>query len=299
MFRLDVRYGIQVSSDRFIIVKDRILHEIDVKNKIISQGYQLIHGNRPLNIVPIKIDGFDNSLYFGEYFSNKNRKPVGIYKRTSKDKWEMIYEFKAGEINHIHNLIPDEINKCVWILTGDFGQSAAIWQARNNFKTVKVVLRGEQIFRSCVAFPYKGGLIYATDTPFQKNTLRFLYKKNEKWETPIIAEINGSAVYTANIGDNFIFSTVVENNGGELLLKKIITFKRGEGIIKNEAVVYRIDNDLTLDAVVINKKDFLPFFLFQFGSMSFPTGINRSDYLPIYNIGTKKYDMSLSLYKSI
>jgi hypothetical protein len=282
------------------VVKNRILYEIDIKNKLISQGYQLVKGTHPLNIVHIAIEGFDDALYFGEYFGNKNRESVGIYKRTGEDKWEKVYEFNTGEINHIHNLIPDEDNKCVWILTGDFEESSAIWQARNNFENVETVCRGKQTFRSCFAFPHNGGLIYATDTPFQKNTLRSLYKKDGRWETTVIAETNGSAIYATKVNGNFIFSTVVESNGGEYpLIKKILTLKRGDGITKNEAVIYRVNNDLIPNEIIINKKDFLPFFLFQFGSMSFPTGENKSRYLPVYNIGTRKYDLSLSLYELI
>jgi hypothetical protein len=47
------------------------------------------------------------------------------------------------------------------------------------------------------------------------------------------------------------------------------------------------------------EKDSFPFVLFQFGSISFPSGYNDSDYLPTYNIGTKQYDLSLVLYKLI
>jgi hypothetical protein len=296
--RFDVRYGIKITQNKFIIVRNKYLYEIDIKTKIISHGYKLTRGSRPLNIVHInKIEGFDSTLYYGEYFRNYKQKPVFIYKRIDKDKWKKVYKFQAGEINHIHNLIPDKTNKCVWILTGDFGKSSAIWQARNNFKEVEPICREEQIFRSCAAFPYNEGLIYATDTSFQKNSLRFLHKENKEWKTTLISEINGPVIYSANITNGFIFSTVVESNGGEPLLKKIFTFKRGNGIIKNEAVVYKITNNTSPIEIIRNKKDILPLFLFQYGSICFPTGNNQSVYLPVYNIGTKKYDLSLALYK--
>jgi hypothetical protein len=153
LLRLDVRYGIKISDFQFIIVRDGILYEFDIQTKRISSGYRLNRGSRPLNIVPIKIYGFDDTVYYGEYFNNRNKEPVAIYKRVGEDNWEKVYEFREGKINHIHNLIPDETNGCVWILTGDFGNSAAIWQAKNNFRDVDVICRGDQKYRSCVAFP--------------------------------------------------------------------------------------------------------------------------------------------------
>jgi hypothetical protein len=94
-----------------------------------------------------------------------------------------------------------------------------------------------------------------------------------------------------------IFSTIVECDGRENLLKKIVTFKRGKGIIRNECVIYQVDGNSIPVELGSNKKDFLPFYLFQFGSISFPTGNNLSNYLPAYNIGLKRCDLSLSLYK--
>jgi hypothetical protein len=297
LLRLDVRYGIKISDFRFIIVRDRVLYELDIKTKKISSGCRLNRGSRPLNIVPIKIRGFDDAVYYGEYFGNQNKASVSIYKRINEDNWEKVYEFPEGEINHIHNLIPDEINGCVWILTGDFDNSAAIWQAKNNFMDVKAIKRGTQEYRSCVAFPILGGIIYATDTPFQRNSLRILNQKDGEWQSFEICTINGSVIYSTNLGDFFIFSTVVENNGGEPLLRKILTFKRGDGIIKNECVVYQVNKEKNVTEILHNKKDIFSFYLFQFGAIIFPTGHNFSNYLPIYNIGTVKNDLSLILYK--
>lgn len=59
---------------------------------------------------------------------------VRIYKRINAKYWGPIYTFEKEAINHIHNIIPDEKNKCVWILTGDFDNAAAIWRATDNLK---------------------------------------------------------------------------------------------------------------------------------------------------------------------
>jgi hypothetical protein len=212
LLRLDARYGIQIESDRFIVVRDKMFYEIDIQTKNISQGFQLPRGNRPLNIVSIDVEGFDKALYFGEYFGNPELGRVRVYKRIACDKWVSVYEFPSGEIRHVHNIISDNRNKCVWILTGDWGKSAAIWRTTNNFTKVEAVCRGDERFRSCVAFPYNEGLLYATDSPTQKNALYRLYNKDGKWEIATVAEINGSVIYGSTTADALIFSTVVEPN---------------------------------------------------------------------------------------
>jgi hypothetical protein len=181
LFRFDVRYGIQIAPHQFIIVRNCILYEIDILQKRISNGYKLLQGSRPLNIIRIKVSGFDDAYYFGEYSGNLNKGPVAILKRIEEDKWEQVYEFQPGLIHHIHNLIPDKFHNCVWILTGDFEKASAIWQAKNNFKEVALICGGEQTFRSCMAVPHNDGLLYATDTPFQQNSLRHLHKKGDRW----------------------------------------------------------------------------------------------------------------------
>jgi hypothetical protein len=73
LLRLDIRYGIRISPNQYIIVKDKKLFEIDIKKNTISSGYPLVKGSRPLNMVNIDIDGFDNSIYYGECVDNPGK----------------------------------------------------------------------------------------------------------------------------------------------------------------------------------------------------------------------------------
>jgi hypothetical protein len=298
LLRFDVRYGIRINEQIVLIIRNGVFYEINIKTKEISSGFRLVKGNRVLNIVQVNnLNGFDDSFYFGEYFYNPNRDAVVVYKRIGKDEWEKVFEFPEGKINHIHNLVPDKSNNCIWILTGDYEHSSAIWKAKNNFKTVDSICGGDQIFRSCFAVPYGNGLLYATDTPFQLNTVRRLYFEGEKWKTIKIADINGSVVYSTNFQGKSVFSTIVESNGFGPMLRELFVFKRGDGIINNEVVTYQLNDNYQPVDILSDEKDILPFYFFQFGAACFPTGVNNSDYLPIYNIGTKKYDLSLVLYK--
>lgn len=245
------------------------------------------------------IRGFDNSIIFGEYFSNSEKKEVQIFSKNNEGIWKSIYVFPKGIINHIHNIIPDKYNSCLWIFTGDFGKSAAIWKIEDNFKKVECVLKGEQIYRSCVGFSSPKGLIYATDTPFSKNSIRRLYKRSDDgaYVSEHIQDINGSCIYGCRYNNEMYFSTAVEPNG--IFKNKLHAFlsrNKGDGIKDYKSYLYK-EIGSKFEVVYSSEKDFYPFVLFRFGSIQFPAKEFKFDYLPIYHVASKKYDLSTLLLK--
>ena len=98
-------------------------------------------GSRPLSLCQDKI----GTIYFGEYFSNIDKKPVNIYKSNDNGiSWSIAYTFKANEINHIHGIFIDKYSDKVWFVTGDRDQECIIGFTRNGFKSIKIVFRGGQ-----------------------------------------------------------------------------------------------------------------------------------------------------------
>jgi hypothetical protein len=67
--------------------------------------FRFPRGSRPLNLC---LDP-DGTVYWGEYFLNlRRREPVKIYaSRDSGLNWEVAYEFRAGEICHVHRIFHD------------------------------------------------------------------------------------------------------------------------------------------------------------------------------------------------
>ena len=58
-------------------------------------------------------------LFLGEYFSNQERTNVRVFKLNTKNKdWETSYEFKPGQIRHIHALQRDPFTNRLWICVG-------------------------------------------------------------------------------------------------------------------------------------------------------------------------------------
>lgn len=291
-FRFVNIYGVKVSSNSVLVVFNRNFYEVSLESGEIRHTYLVKRGRRPLSIVNIEgIPGFDEGLYFGEYLMNFEKAPVGIYRRNGDSSWSNVFTFSEGEIEHVHSLVPDPSNACVWILTGDFGQGAAIWVARNNFSTVYPVVRGKQIYRACVAFAVDGGLLYATDSQFEENTIRFLSKKGGEWLSEEICKLNGPCINGQACGDNFLFSTSVEGDSDSKgFLFRFLDREPAPGV-KEPFSHLVVGNPKTgFDVVYKAKKDFLPFILFHFGVLVFPTGEPGSRIFvnPIALAGTRR-----------
>lgn len=299
LLRLGIRYGIKINEDTILVVFNKKMLEVNLKTQENRKVFDIIRGNGPLAISEVNdIAGFENGLIFGEYFTNFERDVVHIYQRKDGGSWAIAYTFPQGTMEHIHSIIPDKYNECLWILAGDFDEASCIWMAKNNFSEVIPVLRGSQNFRACVAFPTDIGLVYATDSQFMENSIRLLKKVDDQWESIEICSINGSSIYGCLIGDTLCFSTAVE--GDSLSKGKFMRYldrTPGPGIKKNESHIVMGNLKEGFHIALKRKKDMYPFLLFQFGAFIFPTGINNSDKLICYDIALTGRDMNTYIYK--
>jgi len=298
LFRLGVINAEYYQNILYLTYNKRI-YSVNINDYSVKEEYKFHRGRGPLYIAKIdNLPGFVSGIYFGEYFGNDSKESVSIYRRSHEGEYEVVHTFEEGEINHIHNIIADHYNDCVWILTGDFGDAAAIWRTDNNFKSVEPVLRGSQQYRACIAFPTKDGLLYATDSQFEENYIRLLSYKNQKAISKKIIPVNGSVIYGCKVKGNYNFSTSTEpGEGNGSGLAKWFETKRGAGIKKNESHIVSGNPDDGFEIIYINKKDFLPYRLFQFGTVQFPSGNNPTDYLFSYSVANKTNDMDTEIRK--
>lgn len=291
ILRLGVRAAEAIDNDTLLLSVGNTLYELNLNTKALSKGFSCGEGIRPLLFTTVKgIDGFVDGNYFGGYVHNFEKEPVSIYHRKGCDEWEVVYTFPKGAINHVHSIISDPYHNCLWVLTGDFEESAAIWKVEDGFKKVERFVFGNQKWRGCVAFATPEGLLYATDAPFAQNNIYLL--KDDKTVSSVCG-LSGSCIYGCRWNDNYVFSTVVEPDGrNETLLRLLFGWKRGAGITDNYARIYVGNICVGFKELFKNNKDLLPF-IFQFGAFRFPTGANESDYLYFQSIATRNNDMKL------
>ncbi len=302
--RLGIRSSINYKDIFFFSYKKKI-YSYDIQRNYLKIEHKFRIGRGPLNYTIIdNIENFENTIVFGEYFGNNSRKHVNIYKRNKKSEWEIVHTFKEGIINHIHSIIPDKYRNCLWIFAGDFDHSSSIWKVENNFKKVERVLYGKQIYRACFGHPSAEGLIYATDTQLEKNSIRILKNNNNNLVSEELYKINGTCVYGANLKDYLVFSTCTEPNhhpNSKLLL--YFDNKPGPGIVKNKSdiIVFNKKNN-SFRIIASFQKDILPYGLFGIGSIIFPCGLENGNFLYAFLSGSKQYDqdtISFNLEKLI
>lgn len=293
LMRLGIRCAIPLSKSSFVFFLQGKVYEFDIDTGKLSNGYMFPLGERPLQFSYIdRINGFRSGIYFGAYLSNIDKKEVGIYFREASTLWKKVFTFESGLINHIHALIPDKYNQCVWIFTGDFNQAAGIWKAKENFSIVEPILLGKQEYRGCVGFPTRNGLIYATDSQFIGNSIRILEKINGTYTSNIFTPLNGSCIYGGQFKDKFLFATSVEGVGVyKNFLHFLLSRKRGPGIKSDKVCLYAGNLENGFKKIYLQEKDSFPF-SFQFGAFQFPTGVNESDYIFFKQVAVKEHDLS-------
>ena len=296
LLRKDTRFALKIDDEYLILIKDKCIYKIDFKSSKLVSCVMLPRGSRPLNMTIVdSLNGFNDGIYFGEYFENPLKTSVKVLQYTNDDNFRVVYEFPDGAINHIHNLVVDKYRECIWLLTGDTEDSAGIYQITNNFKTVTKVACGKQEYRACVLFPLENGLLYATDSQFQLNSIRFLCQKQNGWESKHVFDINGPCIYGTKIEDNFYFSTSVEGLNSGNIIKKLLRNKPGPGIKNNQSEIICGNLQKGFKTIYSDKKDIFPYILFQFGNIFFPSGYNASKKLFFTSVALKKNDFSTKI----
>ena len=291
ILRLGVRNAIQIDEDNVLLFVNKQFYEMNLCTGVLTDGFVPPQGVRALNITEVKgVEGFHDSLLFGAYFNPFNKREVPIYRRVNATEWQRVFTFSASEVNHIHNIVPDKVNGCLWILTGDFGEAAAIWMAKDNFQSVERMIGGSQKVRSCIAFPVDGKLVYATDSPFSRDSIRVLEMIDGEWRSRRVTDIAGSCIYGCRWGEQLIFSTAVEPDGRKGGRLSMFSRKRGIGILDQYCHLYIGNIDKGFKDIYKAEKDNWPYPLCQFGYLRFPGGINSTNNLFVYHMATKEYD---------
>jgi hypothetical protein len=195
-------------------------------------------------------------ILWGEYGTNKNRLSVKLFCSEDKGKnYEVVFEFKAGEIRHIHNIIEDLYDNCYLVFAGDHNKEPGIARLTRDFKNLEWLVKGEQKYRAVGAFVFKDKIIYGSDTEIDLNGIYSLDKHTAKVEK--LCDIPGSALSYGFFGKWYAVSTWVE------YFKKCRT-ENATLWISRDAVNWKQVLEIPKD--MWSKK------YFQYGGIIFPAG---------------------------
>lgn len=237
-------------------------------------SHRVLRGTRPLQIASSP----DGQLYWGEYFDNPQREEVHIYTSTDHGKsWDIAHTFPKGAIRHVHNIVYDEWENCLWVLTGDNGAECRILKASRDFRTVDTVIAGNQQARAVAFVPTRDALYFSSDTPFEAN---HIYRLDRQGSLQKLASISSSSIYGCCVGSAIFFSTMIEPT---------------EVNRDQHARLYGSADGKDWRAMQAWRKDLWPKSLFQFGNVLLPNGTNTSNVLALTTVAVQD-DLQSSLW---
>lgn len=281
LLRLEPKCTGRLDEERFVISVLGKLWLLDLQERKVTSLGNMRAGYGILNFCVN-----NGNVYWGDYGANPSHDEINIYKLESDLNVSTVHSFPRNSVRHIHNIIKTEAGFIV--MTGDNETVAGIYQVNSDWTEVKPWKNGEQKYRAVVGFPYRGGLLYATDSVEMENHLRYI---DETGTAQVLATMNGSCIYGGETRDSFLFSTTVESpEGGEKL--GLFSRKLGGGIKSDEVHVVAVSKkDLTVKMITRFKKDFWPMKLMQYGQAVFAGGQEQAlEGFWCYPMSCKKYD---------
>ena len=257
LLRLEPRCATVLDDSSFLISFKGKIFCYNTETNSLFEEHKFSKGmNNPLGFCVIMSEYGEKEIYYGEYIWNVKKGPVSIYKRKN-GVWSKVYEFKAGEITHIHNIIYDHISNIFYILTGDEDNESGIWVADRNFQKVHILIKGKQQYRSCVAFIINNYLYFATDTPLETNHIyRICLNNDSNIKIETVCEIPGPCIYGTKIGKKYFLSTTVEPDSSLPSWRYRITSQLGKGVKDKYSHIIQIDENGNVEECIKLKKDF-------------------------------------------
>ena len=220
------------------------------------------------------------TVYWGEYFDNRERAEVHIYASTDRgETWQVAYTFPAGSIRHVHNIVYDRWGDCLWILTGDEESECKVLRATCDLRSVEVVLSGNQQARAVAAIPMPDALYLSTDTPFEQNHILRLSRAGSVEE---VAGLSSSSIFGCGVGEAIFFSTMVEPSAVNP---------------SREVQLVGSADKSNWQALARWQKDKWPMRYFQYGNALLPDGENTTNYLAATTIAVENEDQVTTLWE--
>ncbi len=165
-FRLGLRMGIHAAQPlgdgRILVVLKRrfVLVEKDGSTRVVDQVHR---GNKPASRAICRVP--DGSIFYGEYLLNIDRKiPVALYcSENPAYGFKKIFEFKAGEVRHIHFIQWDPFEACLWMGTGDANSECSLFKSVDVGKSWIRIGGGSQDWRAVSVIFTAESLFWGTD----------------------------------------------------------------------------------------------------------------------------------------
>lgn len=250
LFRAEITHLYHFQGNNWMCIGKKALFKLNHMTGLFEKCATIEKGSRPMNLCQAK----NGTIYYGEYCYNPARKKMRVMQSQDHGQtWSVAYTFTDGKINHIHGLFTDPYSDKIWIATGDDDSACIFGYTEDGFKTFVPCFEGSQQYRICVPLFREHEIIYATDSQYEQNYIRVINR--ETGEVRSLQAIQGSGIYSIQIGKKMLVSTTVEPSN----------------VNKDQnSHLWYSDDGTQWKEILSVKKDWLPAIYFQFGSIRFP-----------------------------
>jgi len=243
------------------VQKRNIVHK-SKSSDVFENVFSNFRGSRPLNIC---VGPKEEVIYFGEYFGNPERSTVKIFGSLDAKVWNIVYEFEASSIRHVHGILYDQFRNGYWVLTGDSNEESGLWFTNNKFKTLEKVYSGSQKMRAVEIIIKEEGLIVPMDSPLELNNINLLSLKDDSIKH--LQDLNGSAFHAVVVDGIHFITTVTEPSDVNL---------------DKTANVYASLDGMIWRCISKFKKDFVPInyqWLTRYSEITITPGNSKGNYI--------------------
>jgi hypothetical protein len=210
LLRLDIRLFRKLESGTLLVITNRKLFK--VKGKKAHVAFKFRRGVGPLR--EGLCEDNEGNCYMGEYFLNKRRMPVYLFKSSDDgENWKPLRIFHG--IRHIHFAQFDPFSQSIWVGTGDRDEECCILYSMDKGRSWNKIGLGSQLFRATNLVFTEENVYWGTDAPNMQNYIVRFSRKSRNIKR--LHRVNGP-VYSSTMLENgvLLFATGVEGGSGEL-----------------------------------------------------------------------------------
>lgn len=287
LIRAQPRVAIMIDNEKTLLISFmNSIYNLDVFTGELYKEFTLPKGmSNVLYFTKVTgVQGFEDSLMFGEYSANKTLSEVRIFRRslTKTGDWKVFTSFPEKSVLHIHNILVAKDSGHLIVLTGDSDSQSGVWRLTPEGDLTPLLV-GSQQYRSCFGFISLNVLTYLTDTPLDDNN--FYNYDLSSGTISNLNEILGPVIYGSPFMDGIIFSTSVESDSRLPTFKYLLSRKPSN--YKSCVVYYYSKGELSIVTEI--EKDFWPMALFQFGTVQFVSSPDLKSVV-LHGTALKGYD---------
>lgn len=228
-----------LGADLLLVFVGGEIHRVDLQTRETEIVHRLRYYGRGegRGIMPFGITtDSEGRVYYGEYVTRRlgEGETVALFRSDDQGRnFEIVYEFPAIVVRHIHAVQWDPYGDVLWMGTGDGDEQSRIGFSKDFGKTFLWVGQGSQDFRTVNFVFSEDHVAWLSDTiQIPPRAHRWL---RENWEIRSSARsLPGHGHYMQGIGDGFSLGSTAEEVaslwliGPELEMEKILEWPPGE-----------------------------------------------------------------------